>query len=469
MPFILRFFLSALLASTLTLALILLGYFGIALGMPTAIIPLIEWTAPLLGLAGGAVVAGTARTRRAWGFGLLLAGLAVAYWVLAWCYLQCRWAGGQWWEYGVMQLTGQHAVAWGLAFLVGLGGGALGTQVRMRRGGIVGALAGCVLVFGGFLGLGALFMPSHGLGDVTLAHGATLTQEPTTPDGTQLTLVTLDFHANPRLTVGACDADFTDDMPGNDRNTNWLGQPLPFLWPTVAIYAARHDERLLCAWNGDFFGFDECWVAWHLSPLVDHGQLRYYTYQLRFPAQDWQWGVRRRAGRLEFMLAPRFSKTRCRSEFETVLGGVRPLIINSQAQSLAPGNGNTRLRCSRTSIGWSADSSRFFVLIVKDLDGEVAGIRQLALGRRQTGGMDLPALQAYWMRLGVANAVILDGGQSTQMAYRQNAHTRFLDGGYHIARTLGYCHQRPLQLYLPMLPPAQSHGGVLNYLYVAEK
>jgi hypothetical protein len=122
-------------------------------------------------------------------------------------------------------------------------------------------------------------------------------------------------------------------------------------------------------------------------------------------------------------------------------------------------------------MGWTNDSSHLYVLIVQDLDGESAGNRQKKSdANQQTGGMSLPQLQQHWAHLGVPNAIILDGGDSTQLACsRPNGGECILPSGYLASRTIGYLNQRPIRVFIPFLPPAQNRVGVMNYLYLTTK
>ena len=176
-----------------------------------------------------------------------------------------------------------------------------------------------------------------------------------------------------------------------------------------------------------------------------------------------------RGGRLHFELQPDFSPSQWQRGFETALGGVRPLRLAGTSLPLLPGNGNTRLRCARTSFGWDADGARCYLLIVEALDSEPAANYRKTHQLPQTGGFDLPQVQHYWERLGIPNAVIFDGGESTQFAYRTRHAVHFLPSGYLTSRTIGYLNHRPIRLFIPLLPPQFNHVGAMNYLYLAEK
>jgi hypothetical protein len=76
-------------------------------------------------------------------------------------------------------------------------------------------------------------------------------------------------------------------------------------------------------------------------------------------------------------------------------------------------------------------------------------------------------VQRIWEQIGVPYALLLDGGYSTQMAFRQRSgRYRVVRSSCHVSLTLGYWRDRPLRLFVPMLPTAQTHNGVINYLHV---
>jgi hypothetical protein len=76
-------------------------------------------------------------------------------------------------------------------------------------------------------------------------------------------------------------------------------------------------------------------------------------------------------------------------------------------------------------------------------------------------------VQEFWEKRGVPYAVLFDGGESTQAAFRQpDGSYFFVPSGYQYSFTLGYFLERPLRFTLPILPPSEAHRGVLNYFYV---
>jgi hypothetical protein len=154
-------------------------------------------------------------------------------------------------------------------------------------------------------------------------------------------------------------------------------------------------------------------------------------------------------------------------DYHTVLGGVRPLRVDGNSVPLQPGAGATTLKCSRTSIGWSADGNQFYILVVYDPESEGTSQMRRRMGWPYEGGWDVRDVQKFWEQKNVPFALLFDGGESTQLAYRQaDGSTHEVASGYQYSTTLGYLSHRPLLLTLPILPPAEAHRGVLNYLYV---
>ena len=142
--------------------------------------------------------------------------------------------------------------------------------------------------------------------------------------------------------------------------------------------------------------------------------------------------------------------------YETVLGGVRALRVNGKSLGLKPGVGNLKLRTSRTSIGWAQDNSKFYVLSVRDPDGEAGSNAQKAAGF-QTGGWNIEEVQQFWAKKNIPNAVLFDGGESTQIAYG-GKNPIILRSGTMLGKTVGYLNQRPLRVVFPLLPPAMNGG-----------
>ena len=81
----------------------------------------------------------------------------------------------------------------------------------------------------------------------------------------------------------------------------------------------------------------------------------------------------------------------------------RPVPCAPHEAGHIPGADHTRV--SRTAMGWTRDSSRLYLLIVREAaDG---------------GGWLLADVQRFWLARGVWGAVNIDGGPSTQAAWRR--------------------------------------------------
>jgi len=455
-----------------------LAYLMVALGFPQDGLEAAAWVAPLLGVAFGAAWAG-ARAERPRRAGTLVALGVVLLWLLGWCFLMGRCDVRLWVVQGLGGLTVQHLIAWGATVLVGwLGGGLGGRETGRKRLSLMLTLLYILPISMLIAFIVSGMQPSR----ITLAPGATL-QRSTSPtgDGTTLTLITLDFKKNPNLYLGLYDTDSADASPGDDRDATWLGQSIRFALPKMQRRAAARDRRVLFACNGGFFSFEgfnnrrddaynlrDLLVGFHIIPIAADGKVHYFFNKMRFQDQVWHFGINKRAD------GPRFTLTQSMDPavwagFETAIGGVRPLIMHWKPVPLAPGNGNTTLKCSRTSIGWNKDGSRLYILIGIDPDGEYSSVAQRSHGR-QTGGMNLRDLQLFWEKVGVPEAVLFDGGDSTQCAYRLPAGGyAYQRSGFLLSKTLGHLRSRPLRFAIPMLPPGQSYNGVMNYLYVGSK
>lgn len=225
--------------------------------------------------------------------------------------------------------------------------------------------------------------------------------------------------------------------------------------------------KAICAFNAGFFGWGAQFRGMHVAPIVVDGKPLYNVPQ---DPSWWTFGVTRQGSSTAFALVQGATWKSIHSRYDTAIVHVRPLIVRGQVLRLLPGAGVTGLRCSRMSVAWTANSKRFYVLVVRDPDGEMSGVRQMKSGGHQTGGWDLREVQAFWKRLGVDCAIALDGGDSTQLAYLQPSGRYVIArSGYQASMTLGHLRGRPIRMFVPMLPPSQNHNGVMNYLYVTNQ
>jgi len=413
---------------------------------------------PLLGIFTGAWLVSR---KYSWTTGAWIGLFYVVAWLEFWMYVMGRFNPLLWLEEGVAHLTPSHLLWWALAVLAGALGGWVG-RVRWSR------LVALLLAV--FLGL-VVFME-------VVAHPAPMEPIPgfqverigPQEDQTTVYLLTFDFAKQSRFVVGLYDCDSDDAQPYDDSNTSYMGQSLDGLVEKLGYRATAAHRQLLCAINGGFFGESGFSVAHHEEPMVEGDRVLYDVDLLRPRDQAWFLAINSSTsvlgGQSRFSMLPAILWQKL-GNYQAVLGGVRPLRVDGNSVALKPGAGATSLQCSRTSIGWSADGSQFYVLVVTDPDSEAASQMQRKMHWPHAGGWDVRDVQKFWEEKGVPFALLFDGGESTQLAYRQGADDyRQLASGYEYSYTLGYFRQRPLLGTLPILPPSEGHRGVLNYLYV---
>jgi hypothetical protein len=481
-------FQSTLIALAMSLLLTLWAHLAVCCGMHPETLYCVDTAAPLMGVFCGAAWAGcNARSSRSrLSAGALIAGASIVFWFAAWGFLVARFEPMLWWYEAVCGLTARHVIAWSAALLIGMTGAAIGgmiggrvrSRARHQRWGKrwsswmpvwMLALASMMFLLLFIMQASIILRGEDSSGrNITVSPGMTVICYAPQPDGTQVRLLTFDSQREPGLGIGLYDADSGDAVPWDDRNTTWLGHSIEFVHDKLQNRLARRGRELRCLINGGFFGAQGLWVGHHIAPLVVQGKIRYDTriLQKEWPDQAWVLGIAHRQGRPRFYLRPQKSG-RALKGLETALGGVRPLRLNGHSLLLRPGMGGTGLRCSRTSLGWNADSTRLFVLSVRDPDGEAASGQQRKTGQVETGGWDVRQVQQFWEEQRVPQAVLFDGGESTQLAYADHRGRSLVShSAWHLSRTLGYWRGRPLRIYVPLLPAAANDGGVLNYLYL---
>lgn len=409
-----------------------------------------DFWAPLCGLFLGSWTL----KRTGWRVG----ACAALFWLAAWLLLMSRFSPLGWWHDGVGKLSLAHFFSWALAILCAMLGGFLGAHARGKSAFIAAtSLALCGL-------WGAQWLASSTYRNVK-SKALLFSREER--DGTQIRLLSYDSSA---IDAGVYDADFDDARPFDDRNASWLGQALPLVWRRIEN---GNGGKTLCAVNGGFFGAQFPYIARHEAPIVENGVARYDSRVLEndWPAQNCLLGWRRAGGELRFSIIEDAQFTNLADNFDGALGGVRALIVDGKARELKPGMGGTTLKCSRTAVGWNDD--QFFILSVRDPDGEAASLRankREKAGEKnvQVGGWDARQVQRFWESQGVDNAVLFDGGESTQLAFRTNEGGVFSShSSYHFTRTPLYINGKPLRFVLPMLPNFEANGGVLNYFFVS--
>jgi hypothetical protein len=472
-------FLVALAASILVT---LLTSLFVCLGMHPLLFEAMDGVAPVLGILAGAYFT----ARGDWRLGVGIAGLFVAGWLGLWLYLEARWDLWRWGSEGLGGLTVAH-LGWWMAALAA--GGLGGVLSRLPRAVFAAAFVA--------LYAGAVMFAARSLPAMQPSTSSAMEEEAFGPekDGTLAWLHTFHFQAHAGLDTGVYDCDGEGHRAFSDANTNYLCRDLAALVHELNQPLAPEQRQVLCLVNGGFFGGSGWSVAHHEEPVVENYAVHYQVDLLRPKDQAWflvlnpEEAVGKDRARFDMVPElpwrdvspwqpfprgdPLFSLTpattlKSWSGDKTVLGGVRPLRVAGRSVELKPGAGVTTLKCSRTSIGWNEDRSTLYVLTVFDPDGEMASQLQRRGGGTQTGGWDVRQVQEFWEKREVPYAVLFDGGESTQAAFRRaDGSYFFVPSGYQYSFTLGYFRERPLRFTLPILPPGEAHRGVLNYFYVS--
>ena len=406
--------------------------------------------APLCALFLGGWILG----RAGWKVGVC----AVAFWFAAWLVLLGRFSLGGWWHDGILSLSWAHFLSWTAALAVSWGGGVVGARFKRRLW-----IAAVALMLGGLWGAQWL---SGSAWRTAKSDALIFSREEN--DGTQIRLLSYDLNA---IDAGIYDADEDDARPYDDRNASWIGQAMPLVWRKIE---RATNGKTLCAVNGGFFGAQFPYIAFHEAPLVQSGVARYNSRVLEddWPAQNCLMGWKRAQGKLRFSLVEDAPFATLTPRFDGALGGVRALIVGGQSLELKPGMGGTTLRCSRTSVAWKDD--QLHVLSVRDPDGEKSSVRadkreKAGEANVQVGGWSARQVQQFWAERQMENAVLFDGGESTQLAFRAQNGVTMTHSSYHFTRTPFTIKGKPVRFVLPMLPEFEANGGVLNYFYIAEK
>lgn len=426
------------------LLLTLAASLTIALGAPPESFLMVDWLVPVLSLAAISFLFGRRGLKSGWSVALP----NLVFYALIHVFITTRFLP-QFWRDAFAQLTISHFAWWFGAIAVALGGAWVGEKWRSR------AASGAVLV------LAVALMPILQWSRPVDSDAARQS------DGTTFRVRKFDLKA---VDFGVYDADFSDSTPFDDLNATWLGQAMPRVWD---IIAAREKMEPLCVVNGGFFGAKAPLLGFHEAPLKTRAGAFYDAAILEndWPDQNATLVWKRENNRLQpqILLAAKGSELQ---NYDGALGGVRVLIRDGKMASLQPGMGGATLKCSRTSVAWNR-SGEFWILSVRDPDGEASSLRANALekksGRRdlQNGGWNIAQVQKFWQKRGASDAVLFDGGESSQIAFRdENRKWRWIHSSHHFSRTPAFWNRLPLRIVWPMLPPTVANGGVLNWFYV---
>ena len=263
-----------------------------------------------------------------------------------------------------------------------------------------------------------------------LRAGVTRWYDTSAADGTTLDLMEFDFRENPRLRFELYDQDEDHDN-------------LADYYERSVAHVVRDLNRqgrgpVIAAWNGPFFAYDRSpgmganGKARHVGPVVTNGVVRHNVGNPR-----WTFGVSR-DGHFKVLHQP--DRATLAREFTFASAGLQCLLKDGQALRLqpypAPGAPLPRqpvpstpdeaghiplvdhMRTSRTSLAWSADSSKLFLLVVNEPDHELGSKLAVKRGESNEGGWTLDDLQRFWRAFGAPNAVNSDGGAVTQFLFR---------------------------------------------------
>ena len=298
-------------------------------------------------------------------------------------------------------------------------------------------------------------------------------------DGTVCELIEFDFKANPNLRLEMFDQDSDDARPWDDHC---------LYWPRGAAQMTRQlnakNRRVVALWNGSFFGYHggSKWAnkdAFHVAPVVVGGQVHEFGANHR-----WSFGVKYQDGKPQFSTFHLPTKATLAANTDFASGGVQCLIKDGQplqlrayglpplAQPVASTPHEAghipnfdAMKSSRVSLGWNRQSSKLWLLFVKEGDSEGASITALklgggALGLQLKGGWNVADVQRFWQSVGVWGAINSDAGDVAQLSVLRR------DGNYDLVPS----RQGSSAMRLKFGPDfgGAPDGGALMYFYVAE-
>jgi hypothetical protein len=311
------------------------------------------------------------------------------------------------------------------------------------------------------------------------ARGVTHWIDKSSLDGTVCELIEFDFKANPKLRFALFDQDSDDQKP-------WDNHCL--FWPRGAAQMTRQlnktEGRIIALWNGLFYGYHggSKWAkqnAFHVSPVVINGQVHNWGANHR-----WSFGVKYQKGKPTFKTFHKPSVETYKREYDFGGGSAQCLVKDGKPLKLQPFGlppikqpvpstpqeaGHIpdfdHMRSCRASIGWSKDSSKLYLLFIKEPDSESASIiavrRGNFFGVSLWGGWTVADVQRFWLQKGVWNAINSDAGDVAQLALLRP------DKNYDLVPS----RQGSSKMRLKFKPDftGAPDGGALMYFYVVEK
>jgi hypothetical protein len=104
-------------------------------------------------------------------------------------------------------------------------------------------------------------------------------------------------------------------------------------------------------------------------------------------------------------------------------GGAQSLVRDGKLAPLPPGSVNRsvafdQMRTTRLGLGWTRDSSKLYLLFVKEPGAEAPSMLAAEHGISMAGGWSVPDVARFFLALGVWGAVNSDAGDAGQLIYR---------------------------------------------------
>ncbi|MCS7254900.1 MAG: phosphodiester glycosidase family protein [Armatimonadota bacterium] len=294
-------------------------------------------------------------------------------------------------------------------------------------------------------------------------------------DGTVLDLLEFDFDANPHLRFELYDQDEDDDVPFDNKAKFWhrgIGHVICHLNQTGR-------GKVIAAWNGLFFGYDrKRKIARHVAPVVLRGKVHYSNVG----NHRWTFGVKYEGEKPIFKVLHLPDYETLEREFTFASGGAQCLVKDGKPLKLRPFSkppsepitqpvpstsdeaGHIpivdHIKTSRTSMGWSKNNRKLYLLVVKEPDREAISALALRFHIPLMGGWSVSDLQQFWLSMKIWGAVNIDGGDVAQMAFLRD------DGEYEVVPPRWSTFKGRLRIN-PCLS-SEPKGGALMYFYVAD-
>ncbi|HEX8834175.1 MAG TPA: hypothetical protein VF719_08240, partial [Abditibacteriaceae bacterium] len=124
------------------------------------------------------------------------------------------------------------------------------------------------------------------------------------------------------------------------------------------------------------------------------------------------------------------------------------------------------MKTSRVSFGWNRDSTKLWLLFVKEPDSETPSRADVHGARKASGGWTLADVQRFWLAHGAHTAVVTDGGDVAQLAFRESGRAgqpRWTLVPPHFSAPHSLSTQRFSVSDLKKAPDSARVGGTLMY------